>query len=301
MFLSAVELSRAIASKELSCVKVMEDTLEHIATLNPTLNAIVAMADAEQLIAQAHLADEALKRGEYWGWMHGIPHAIKDLANLQGFVNSFGSPIYKDNKALQDDIFVGRIRAQGAIFVGKTNVPEFGLGSQSYNQVYGSTKNAFDSTLTAGGSSGGAAAAIASGMLAVADGSDMMGSLRNPAAFNNVVGFRPGLGQVPSIKGDLFFEQLPIEGPMARTVTDLIALYTTMAGPDNRAPLSLQKQIEPPETYQGLDLSKARIGWMADFDHYLPMEQGILDHCETALKKLEKAGCTLDQIGRAHV
>ena len=160
--------------------------------------------------------------------MHGLPHAVKDLAHVKGFPTSFGSTVYAGTVATEDEIFVERIRQQGAIFIGKTNVPEFGLGSQTYNPVYGPTKNAFDVKLTAGGSSGGAAVGLATGMLPVADGSDMMGSLRNPAGFNNIAAIRPSLGRVPRVKNDLFFHQLSTDGPMGRTIEDVIQLFTTL-------------------------------------------------------------------------
>ena len=295
-YLSATQLSRSIANRDMSCVELMSYTLNRIESLNPDFNAIVALDDIESLMNQATQADAALERGEYWGWMHGMPHAVKDLADLRGFITSSGSPIYADRVATEDSIFVERLRAQGAIFVGKTNVPEFGLGSQSYNRVYGSTKNAFDVNLTAGGSSGGAAVGLATGMLPVADGSDMMGSLRNPAAFNNVVGFRPGLGRIPRAKFDLFFSQLSTDGPMGRTIEDVISLFTTMAGMDKRAPLSTQVPIRSPNGFSAAHLDNVGIGWLADYNGYLAMEPGVLSLCEASLKHLESAGATVEQI-----
>lgn len=293
MPLSAIELSKAIANREISCLELMQDTLSRIDALNPTYNAIVAMANVEDLYRQAEAADIALAKGQYWGWMHGMPHAVKDLANLKGFINSFGSSIFKDNIATQDDIFVERIRRQGAIFLGKTNVPEFGLGSQSYNPVYGYTKNAFNPLLCAGGSSGGAAVALATGLLPVADGSDMMGSLRNPAAFNNIVGFRPSLGRIPSSKNDLFFDQLATDGPMGRTVSDVIQLYNTMSGADGRAPLSLRLTSNQTDTPTKITLAETKVGWIGNYAGYLPMQDGILAHCESALTNLQMAGIKL--------
>ena len=237
---SASELSIMIRSQKVSCEEVMRAYLTKIAKYNPIYNAIVSIPDEDLLIGQAKNADAELAKGHYQGWLHGMPHAVKDLSNVAGFITSFGSPIFAGNVAQTDDVFVSRIRSQGAIVIGKTNVPEFGLGSQSYNPVYGATCNAFNGSLTAGGSSGGAAVALATGMLPVADGSDMMGSLRNPAAYNNVVGFRPSLGRVPKDKQELFFDQLSIEGPMGRTVEDVICLFETMAGADAGSPLSQQ-------------------------------------------------------------
>jgi amidase len=179
--MSASQLSVAIRERQVSCVEVMQAYLERIHRYNPVYNAIVSIVDDDELIKQAELADRALDKQEYWGWMHGMPHAVKDLSNAAGLETSRGSRIFAGTIADEDDLHIARIRAQGAIFIGKTNTPEFGLGSQSYNDVHGTTKNAYDPQLTAGGSSGGAATSLAMYMLPTADGSDMMGSIRNPA------------------------------------------------------------------------------------------------------------------------
>ncbi len=295
MFLSAVHLSRAISKKEVSCKEIMQLTLNRIDSLNPGFNAIVAAADSGQLLRQAEEADRALAKGEYWGWMHGMPHAVKDLANLKDFVTSRGSPLFAGDVADNDDIFVEKIRNEGAIFIGKTNVPEFGLGSQTYNRVYGSTGNAFDSSLAAGGSGGGAAVALATGMLPVADGSDMMGSLRNPAAYNNVIGFRPGLGRIPKTRDDLFFDQLSTEGPMGRTVEDVIQLFSTMSGSDARTPFSVHTRKKDPGQYEKGEIADYRVGWLADYVGYLPMEPGVKALCESVLQHLAVSGAVVDQ------
>ena len=292
-YLSAVDLSRAIAEREISCGEYMRWTLDRIATLNPAYNAIVSMDDQQSLLDLAGEADKALGRGEYRGWLHGIPHAVKDLADLKGFVTSKGSPLFKEQVVSEDDIVIERIRRAGAIFIGKTNVPEFGLGSQTYNRVFGSTKNAFDTSLAAGGSSGGAAVALATGLVPVADGSDMMGSLRNPAAYNNVVGFRPGLGRIPKAKDDLFFDQLATEGPMGRTIVDVIHLFHTMAGSDRGSPLSFQQRLQQVGDYKPADYAETRIGWLGDFEGYLPMEPGVIEQCENALKVIDSAGASV--------
>ena len=209
----------------------MQAYLQRIHRYNPVYNAIVSMADDDVLVRQAELADEALAKGEYWGWMHGMPHAVKDLSNAEGFPTSRGSPIYAGTMAGQDSFMIGRIRRQGAIFIGKTNVPEFGMGSQSYNPVFGVTGSAYDPALTAGGSSGGAACGLATHMLPVADGGDLMGSLRNPGAFNNVIGYRPSQGRVPGGGGgDLFYQQMSTGGPMGRNSEDTIRLLHSIAG-----------------------------------------------------------------------
>ena len=289
----ATELSAAIKSRAVSCEEVMTAYLQRIGRFNGTYNAIVSLADEAQLLEQARAADAELVAGQYRGWMHGIPHAIKDLADLKGFINTGGSPLFKDYVSQKDSLFVERIRKAGAIFMGKTNVPEWGLGSQSYNPVFGVTGSAYNPALTAGGSSGGAACGLATHMLPVADGSDMMGSLRNPAAFNNVIGFRPSQGRVPGRESDLFFQQLACEGPMGRSVADVTALLRTMAGYAPDVPLS---NIPPLATDDPAipALKDVKLGWLGNYDGYLPMEAGVMDVCETSLRQLEGAGCVVE-------
>src|SRR5918993_3243188 len=202
--MNGVALSDAIRTKQLSCVEVMSAYLDQIARINPKVNAIVALQDREDLLRQARERDDQISRGDYQGWLHGFPLAIKDLEPTKGIVSTQGSPIFKEFVPQADSIMVERMRRAGCIIIGKTNTPEFGLGSQSYNQVYGTTLNAYDPSRTAGGSSGGAAVALALRMQAGADRSDYMGSLRDPAAFNNVFGFRPAYGRVPSEATDVF-------------------------------------------------------------------------------------------------
>ena len=274
--LSALELSMGIKTKQFSCYEVMQAYLTRIHKYNPVYNAIISMADDQNLFDQAKKADIALERDEYWGWMHGIPHAIKDLAPLKGFAYTSGSPIFADRIADEDGFITSKIRSQGAIFIGKTNTPEFGLGSQTYNPVFGPTGNAYNPSLTAGGSSGGAACGLRTEMLPVADGGDMMGSLRNPGAFNNVIGFRPSTNVVME-EGDEINRLLSTSGPMGRNVTDLIGLLKT---------ISLKpefNEIEP------LDFNDVKIGWLKDLDGYLKFEPGILELCENSLRKLSSA------------
>lgn len=294
---SALRLSHAIKRKEVSCVEVMNAYLNHIETYNPALNAIVALQDRDQLIAQAKTKDSELAKGIYHGWMHGFPHAVKDLAATKGIVTSVGSPILKNWVPDSDALFVERIKKAGAIIVGKTNIPEFALGSQSYNPVYGVTASAYAPDKTAGGSSGGAAAALAANFVPVADGSDMMGSLRNPAAFNNVVGFRPTSGRIPALPNqDVFVQQLGYEGPMGRNVRDTAMLLSTMAGYDSGAPLSLSD--DPAQFAGSLDteLKGKRVAWLDDFNGYLAMEPGVIDVCEKALTTFDALGVTVEAI-----
>ena len=221
-----------------TAVKKMQSTLDAIALHNPQVNAVISLATPSDLMKQAEFADQLPqdKRGP----LHGEPIAIKDLANVAGFETSKGSPIFKNNRAQSDDIMVARMRAAGAIIIGKTNTPEFGLGSHTFNPVHGATANAYDHKRSAGGSSGGAAVALATGMIRFADGSDMMGSLRNPAGWNNVYGMRPTWGLVPSEPlGDSFLHQLATNGPMARSPKDLATLLGVQAGLDPRQPHGL--------------------------------------------------------------
>ena len=289
---SASELSIMIRSQKVSCEEVMRAYLTKIAKYNPIYNAIVSIPDEDLLIGQAKAADIELSKGSYRGWMHGMPHAIKDLAYSTDLPTSEGSPIFAGTYASADDLFVSRLRAAGAIFVGKTNVPEFGYGSQTYNPVFGPTRNAYIPSLTAGGSSGGAAVGLATQMLPVADGSDMMGSLRNPAAYNNVIGFRPSQGRVPSyyVNSDSFYQQLSTDGAMGRNVEDMMRLLFIMSGPDNRVPLSLKDPLPNYDDLKAPNLRDLKIGWMGDYNGYLPTEKGVLQLCETALNDLEDEG-----------
>ena len=286
---SAVELADSIRRRQVSCVEVMSAYLSRIEALNPRVNAIVAMRDRDELMGAAAGRDEQLARGEYRGWLHGFPFAVKDLAAAAGLLWTEGSPIYADRVADVDELFVRRIKAAGAIVVGKTNVPEFGLGSQTYNRVYGATATPYDTGRTAGGSSGGAAAALALRLLPVADGSDYLGSLRNPAAFCNVLGFRPSFGRVP-VPG--FVAHPSVVGPMGRTVDDVAALLGVLAGPDDGAPLGLDA---PPSPMPERDWRGTRIAWVGDFGGHLATEPGLLDVCRKALTVFEHLGCRVDE------
>jgi amidase len=292
--LDAVALSRAIKSKQVSCVEVMNGYLDQIEHLNPRVNAIVSLQPRDVLLKQAADRDAQIARGEYLGWMHGFPHAVKDLEPTRGIRTTMGSPLFKNFFPRDDSILVERIRRAGAIIIGKTNVPEFGLGSQTYNPVFGTTLNAYDQSKTCGGSSGGAAVALALQMVPVADGSDHGGSLRNPAAFNNVFGFRTSSGRVPSQFYEVFIPSISVHGPMARTVPDLAMLLSVIAGYDSRTPLSIRQ--DPAEFAGPLerDFKGTRIGWVGDFGGQIPFDPGVLELCEGALKVFESLGCSLE-------
>jgi amidase len=290
--MSARALSESIRNRAVSCREVMTAYLDRIDRINPRLNAIVARRDRDSLLREADERDADIAAGRWRGWMHGMPQAPKDLTAVSGMVTSMGSPIFKDNITRHDSILIERIRASGAIFIGRTNVPEFGLGSHTYNPVYGTTANPYDTSKSCGGSSGGAAAALATRMLPVADGSDFGGSLRNPAAFCNVYGFRPSAGRVPyGPSNELFLKQLSIEGPMGRSVQDVAGLLAVIAGHDDRAPLSLAE--DPAVFAQALDtdVGGTRVAWLGDWNGYLPMEDGILPLCTNALAALADLGC----------
>jgi amidase len=293
--LTALELSGLIKTKEVSCVEVMQAHLSHIDAVNPAVNAIVARQDSSLLMKQAADKDADLAQGHYDGWMHGFPHAVKDLASTKGITTTLGSPILKDNIPTFDQLIVERMKKAGIIVIGKTNVPEFGLGCQSYNKVYGTTGNAYDPTKTSGGSSGGAAVALATRMVPVADGSDMAGSLRNPASFNNVVGFRASFGSVPYYPAqDVWSAPMGIEGAMGRTVNDVAMLHATLAGYDSRYPLSISQDTSCFTEPLKRDFKGSKIGWLGDLDGYLPMEDGIMDMCREALKYFEAMGCEVE-------
>ncbi len=308
--LSAADLSMAIHRRDLSCREVMTAYLDRIAQVNPAVNAIVAMRDPDELLAEATAADHHLAHGRSYGWMHGMPVAVKDLGATKGLRTTSGSRLLAEFVPAADCIMVERMRAAGCIVVGKTNVPEFGLGSHTYNDVYGTTFNAYDHTRSAGGSSGGAAVALATRMVPVADGSDYMGSLRNPAGWNNVFGFRPSQGRVPSVpEFDRYTPRMSTDGPMGRTVLDVALLLGTQAGPDPRDPHSLPDVL--PAELTGPDapsrapallrrsLHGVRIGWLADLDGHLATEPGVLDVCAEALQRCTELGA--EEIGRAHV
>ncbi|PIE12710.1 MAG: amidase [Rhodobacterales bacterium] len=287
----ALRLSKAIEDRQISAEEVMRATLARISEVNGTVNALVSLRDQEALLAEARVADHMPRRG----WMHGLPLAVKDLANARGLSTSMGSPLLAGQVADHDDLFVKRMRDAGAIIIGKTNTPEFGLGSHTFNPVYGATRNPYDCSRSAGGSSGGAAAALACRMLAVADGSDMMGSLRNPAAWNNVYGFRPSFGRVPSEPvGDSFLHQLATNGPMARSPSDIAALLDTQSGPDPRQPHGCQ--VSPVLPHIKADIKGRRIGWLGNWGGAYEIEPDLLAAGTAALQSFRDLGCEVEEI-----
>jgi amidase len=295
--LDAHALSQAIHARQVSCVEVMGAYLSRIHRINPHFNAIVSLASDDTLLAQANACDSELARGASRGFLHGMPQAIKDAASAVGFPTTVGSPLLKNQVAGVDSLMVQRMKASGCIVIGKTNMPEFGLGSHTYNTVFGATGNAWDPGVSAGGSSGGAAVALAQRLLPVADGSDFMGSLRNPAAWNHVFGLRPSQGRVPYWPAaDVWVAQLGTEGPMARTVRDLARLLSIQAGHDPRAPLSLAQGPQDFTPPADASVRGTRIAWLGDLGGHLPLEPGITQVCERALQTMQRAGAVIEPL-----
>lgn len=297
--LDALALSRAIHAREVSCRDVMTAYLARIHRLNPVLNAIVNLAADDALLAQAEACDAELAAGRSRGWMHGMPQAIKDTGHALGFPSTQGCTLLKDVMPTQDSLMTARMKAAGCIVIGKTNMPELGLGSHSFNDLFGVTPNAWDTAVTAGGSSGGAGVALAQRLLPVADGSDFMGSLRNPAAWAHIFGLRPSQGRVPFWPAaDTWVAQLGTEGPMARTVADLAKLLSTQAGTDPRTPLAIAEGPQDFAVPQGeaalAGLRGLRVGWLGDLGGHLAMEDGLLPVCEQALARMAAHGAAVE-------
>ena len=301
--LPAHRLAALLAARELSCRELMRATLARIDAMNPVHNAIVSRRDDDVLLAEADARDRAIAAdpspASPRSFLFGLPQAIKDIVPTAGLRTTMGSPLLADNVPTVDGLLAERMKAAGCILVGKTNTPEFGLGSHTFNEVFGATRNAFDPSRSAGGSSGGAAVALATRMLSVADGSDSMGSLRNPAGWNSVFGFRPSQGRVPAWPAaDTWVTHFGTEGPMARTVLDLALVLDVQAGYDPRAPLSLATE---PSFAARLDTGAPatrpiRIGWLGDLGGHLAMESGVLDTCEQALQRLAGTGAVVEPL-----
>ncbi|NLF01599.1 MAG: amidase [Anaerolineales bacterium] len=292
-FQTATELAARIRRREVSAREVIEAHLAQIERVNPAVNAICTLV-ADRAMEQARQADEALTHGATPGPLFGLPIAIKDLEEAAGIRTTRGSPIYAEAIPARDALFVQRLKAAGAIVIGKTNVPEFGAGSHTFNPVFGLTRNPYDLSRSAGGSSGGGAAALACGMLPIADGSDLGGSVRNPPNFNNVVGLRPSPGRIPRYPTEEPWNSMAVLGPMARTVQDAALLLSTMAGPDTRDPLSIPG---PPEVFRGpltRDFRGCRIAWSRDLGQF-PVESIVVEAIERALPVFADLGCVLEE------
>ncbi|GLY17616.1 amidase [Kineosporia sp. NBRC 101677] len=290
----ATELAALLHTGQVSAVEVLTAHLERIAAVNPTVNALVTLVP-EQALAEAAAADARRQSGEPLGLLHGLPVAVKDVVDTAGIRTTYGSRIYAGHVPEQDALIVQRMRAAGAIVVGKSNVPEFGAGSHTFNEVFGATLNPYATDRSAGGSSGGAAAALACGMVALADGSDLGGSLRNPASFNNVVGLRPSAGRVPSPGPGNAWDPAGVLGPMGRSVGDAALLLSAIAGPDPHTPLSID---EPGSVFTAIG-PRSLAGTRIAFNHTvggLPFEPEVLAVAEATRERLVAAGAEVTDL-----
>lgn len=290
-YMRAVDLLDAIRKKKVAAREVMQAHLKQIDRVNPKVNAMVTMVPEDQLMAQAAAADEALAKGKWLGPLHGLPIGAKDLHETRGIRTTFGSPLHKDYVPDFDCRVVQREKEAGAIVIGKTNVPEFGLGSQTFNPVFGATHNPYDLTKTCGGSTGGGCVALASGMVPLADGSDMGGSLRNPPNFCNVVGLRPSPGRVPDGPSHLGWFTLPVSGPVARNVTDCALLLSVLAGYDQHSPISIDQpgnQFSQPleRSFKGV-----RVAMFKDLG--LPWDPEVKSAVQSQRTVFESLGCII--------
>jgi amidase len=293
-FMTATEMAHRIRARKLSCREVMQAHLTRIDRINPIVNAIVTQIPPEQMLAAADTADKSLACGENTGPLHGLPIAHKDLVPTKDMRTTFGSRIYKDFVPDHDGLIVERLKKAGAITIGKTNTPEFGAGSQTFNQVFGETLNPYDTTKTCGGSSGGAAVALACGMLPLADGSDMGGSLRNPGNFCNIVGFRTSPGRVPVWPRLTGWFPISVQGPMARTVQDVALMLSVIAGPDPRSPIAI---AEPGSLFTrplDRDFKDVKIAWSQDLGEF-PVDPRVTKILESRRRVFEDLGCIVEE------
>jgi amidase len=290
--MTARDLVQRMRRKELSAKEVLDAHLRQIERVNPKVNAIVTLV-ADRAREQAMMVDESAARGRFFGPLHGLPIAHKDLVDTKGIRTTYGSPIYANHVPESDALMVERIRQMGAICIGKTNTPEFGAGSQTFNPVFGATRNPYDLSKTCGGSSGGAAVALATCMLPLADGSDTGGSLRNPAGFCSIVGFRTSPGRVPRVPNSSAWNTLSVLGPMARNVADSALLLSAIAGPDPRAPLSINESGGRFAQPLGRDFKGVRVAWCSRFAG-LPFEKRVLDVFASRRRVFESLGCVVE-------
>ena len=297
-FLPARKLARLLRLRKLSAAELMRAFIAQVERVNPTVNAIVTFLP-EQALKDAKAVDRSRARGASPGPLAGLPIAYKDMIVTRGIRTTFGSPIYADNVPAEDHAIVERLKAAGAITLGKTNTPEFAAGSQTFNPVFGTTRNPWDLDKTCGGSSGGAAVAVACGMLPFADGSDLGGSLRNPGNFNNVVGFRPTPGRVPYYPAVDSWATLSVLGPIARSVDDAAFLFSAMAGPDPRSPVSIDEAGARFARPLARDFRKVRVAWWGVRDGRLqgadiPVDARVAAVLQERRRVLEDLGCIVE-------
>lgn len=293
-FLPIRELSTLIRHRDISVTELVQAHLRRIEQVNPAINAIVTM-DPERSLREAADADVAIAAGAPLGLLHGIPAAFKDTHDTAGMRTTYGSPLFADHVPQRDDIVVARMRAAGVITLGKTNVPEWATGANTFNPVFGKTRNPYDHTRTAGGSSGGAAAALASGMAATCEGSDLGGSLRTPASFCNVVGLRPAPGRVPDVPLAFGWQTMSVRGPMGRTVDDVALLLSAISGPDPRNPIALESDGTEFARIEPADLRGLRVAWSPDLGGDVDVDSDVIDALLPQLATLEALGCVVEQ------
>lgn len=293
VWMTAVEIAGLIRRGEASATEVLQAHLDQIEALNPQVNAIITYLP-EMAMDLVERADAKQARGDELGVLHGLPIAHKDAFETKGIRTTWGSPVFSDHVPAEDDLIIARLKTAGCITLGKTNVPEFGAGSHTFNRVFGATRNPYDLSRTCGGSSGGAAVALATGMIPIADGSDLGGSLRNPASFCNVVGFRPTPGRVPNVPASNAWATLGVSGPMGRTVQDVALMLQAIAGYDPRAPISLQ---EPPSLFANnleRDLRGAKLAYSPDLGG-LPLAPSVTNAIEKELGAFIDLGCEIER------
>lgn len=292
-YMPAREMASQIRKKKLSAREVMQAHLAQIKRVNPKVSAVVTLVDEDKLMAQALAADEALVKGNYLGPLHGLPLGVKDLHETAGIRTTYGSPLHRDFVPDFDCRVVQREKSAGAIVIGKTNVPEFGLGSQTFNPVFGPTHNPYDLTKTCGGSTGGGCVALACGMVPLADGSDMGGSLRNPPNFCNVVGIRPSPGRVSNVPTKLAWLTLSTPGPVARNVADCAFLLSIQAGYDHHSPISIEQPGTQFAQPLGRDFKGVRVAMFKDLG--LPWEAEVKTAVLAQRKVFESLGCIVEE------
>jgi amidase len=293
-FMHARDLAAMIRGRKISSRELMQAYLKQIARVNPKVNAIVTLVPEDQLMAQALAADEAVVKGNWAGPLHGMPVGVKDLHATKGIRTTHGSPLHANDIPNFDCLVVEREKRAGAIVIGKTNVPEWGLGSQTFNPVFGPTLNPYDLTKTCGGSTGGGAVALACGMVPLADGSDMGGSLRNPPNFCNVVGLRPSPGRVPNPPTELGWFTLSVDGPVARNVADCAFFLSVLAGFDRRSPISIDQPGAQFGQPLGRDFKGVRVAMFKDMG--LPWEPAVRDAVKAQRKVFESLGCVVEEV-----
>lgn len=292
-FTEATVLVELLRTKKVSAVEVMKAHLSQIRRVNAKVNAIITLVEEDQLLAQAQASDDSLAKGNWLGPLHGVPIGVKDLNATKGIRTTYGSPLHKDDIPKSDCLLVQREKNAGGIVIGKTNVPEFGLGSQTFNSVFGATRNPYDLGKTCGGSTGGGTVAAVCGMVPLADGSDYGGSLRNPPNFCNAVGLRPSPGRVPNTPADLAWQTFSVSGPVARNVKDCAFFLSVLAGPDERIPISIE---QPGSRFMqrlaGRDFRGVRVAMFRDMG--LPWEPEVKEAIRAQGKVFESIGCVVE-------